>query len=521
MNKRALIVLVMLLAIIAESLPCVMASEKLPLSLRIDLKRLEETWSILDQYAERVWPGWTNYRTIPFLFEYPNGVRMLVGHPDPTDDFALLPGVEVSGRKVYLDRRHETALPLDRPLLGGGGLSSLGKTRRIPTVQLKMSEKPIGEQSSGARHATKGSREEEVLRRASENQILINIHELFHCFLPYRSRFDNLRFNPDANYAIYAEIEGLALERAWLEKDSVKSKERIKEFLAARALKRRSLQELEQKQESEWEVIEGSAVFAETMVLQLMESGYRAGITSGDDPGFGGFAKRSWFVDYKLKELRKSRADTMDSERKCYDFGNFMALLLTRHVPQWRERVSKENTTLDEIIRAAVGMSGEEQQAVAGRLENQYPLAEISARHNKAIAQRDEAYEAIGKRVGKAFVVDFKPGNEFLNPTWRGDNYKLGLINIYPRGIEKLRVQSATLSGRETPMMLDQFYYVKWVDTESAVGNKGYTIKYSRMEDEGVYYDAEFSCGGFTLKAPQIQIRESPKRVKIVVLKKV
>lgn len=80
--------------------PVIQAQETLPDYLRIELKRLEETWNVLDQFAGRIWPGWKSYRDVPFLFEYPNGVRMLVGHPSPTDEFILVPGVEVQGKKV-------------------------------------------------------------------------------------------------------------------------------------------------------------------------------------------------------------------------------------------------------------------------------------------------------------------------------------------------------------------------------------------------------------------------------------
>jgi hypothetical protein len=36
-------------------------ADGLPDYMRIDLKRLEETWHILDRFADKIWPGWKGY----------------------------------------------------------------------------------------------------------------------------------------------------------------------------------------------------------------------------------------------------------------------------------------------------------------------------------------------------------------------------------------------------------------------------------------------------------------------------
>ncbi len=78
--------------------------------------------------------------------------------------------------------------------------------------------------------------------RDSENQILINIHELFHCFQRgvYHYRFGNLQINTDVDYAVWSEVEGLALEKALLAPDPAEARTRTADFLAARRLNRRS-----------------------------------------------------------------------------------------------------------------------------------------------------------------------------------------------------------------------------------------------------------------------------------------
>jgi hypothetical protein len=62
---------------------------------------------------------------------------------------------------------------------------------------------------------------------------------------------------------------------------------------------------------------------------------------------------------------------------------------------------------------------------------------------------------------------------------------------------------------------------VKWIDTEAKANEKGYSLSYSRKEGEDIYYDAEFTTNGFTLKAPKIQVKDVPARVKVTVLSKI
>ena len=46
------------------------APASLPKPAALELQRLAETWHALDFVAEKVWPGWTGYRGVPFLMEY-------------------------------------------------------------------------------------------------------------------------------------------------------------------------------------------------------------------------------------------------------------------------------------------------------------------------------------------------------------------------------------------------------------------------------------------------------------------
>ena len=502
-------------------LPAVPASALSPV-MTIDLKRIEETWRILDALADEVWPGWTGYRDVPFLFEYPNGVRMLVGHPSPTDEFAPVADLVVQGKKVYLDRAHENAIALKPPFLGGGGILPYGKGTPIRIVSLKMREAAEMEEVMDAEGRT--DKRPRKLRTASENQILMNIHELFHLYqdTQARMRYGNLRLNTDLDFAVYAEVEGLALEKAFLEPDEAKAREILQDFLAARQLKRKNMTELERNQESENEVWEGTCVYAEAMALRLMQEGAYAPVLSpADDPFYFGFKDAAAFLEERTEALRQVRTQTMDAMGKLYRIGCFEALLLSRFFPGWQKDFLKEGRFLDKTIAEKLGVSAEAVDARTKELPARYPVDEITRRHQPVIEGRDAALKMAREMKGRVYVVNAKPIQEYVIPKGRGESYKVGLINIYPRGIERIAVRDVLLTGAETLMLTDQLYYFKWVDPAGDPKVKGYTLTYSRKEGEDVYFDAEFKTTGFTLKAPKIRVKDTPSRVKVTVLGKV
>lgn len=496
-----------------------LAGNTLPEALKIDLEHLKETWNILDQYAEKIWQGWRDYRDVPFLFNYPNGMRMLVGHPYPTDEFELVPGLEVDGKKVFIDRSKEIPLKLKTPLSGGGGVTSFGKEKLVTTVSLQMRMHESRQSKPGkSREAAAAD-----LGLASEGQILVNIHELFHCFQRkiYQYRFGNLSYNADLNYAVYAEIEGLALEKSYLEEEEKKAREYLKDFVVARELKRRSMTEIEQGQESEEDFMEGTAVFSEVRTLELMNSGYRPHLARGRDPYFYGFLYRDLLFARRLKSLRRETEDISWVNGKCYYYGCFQALLLSRFFPGWQENFARNQETLDRKIADLLNLSLEEKEKIARRLKEKYNYKEIEKKYAEIINERDAAYEMTRNRRGRVYVINFKPIREFITAYPRGKFFTMGLTKIYPEGIAQIKKHDILFKGGKSPMVKDRLYYIKWVDTEAGPTENSYKLKYGKKEGEDIFYDAEFTTKGFTLKAPKIRVKILPARIKVYILAKI
>ncbi|MEW5901744.1 MAG: hypothetical protein AB1715_09810, partial [Acidobacteriota bacterium] len=408
--------------------------------------------------------------------------------------------------------------------LGGGGPLPFGKTKPVVTVDLHLS--PVSKEAEAKKAPVSEAEAEKMpaeLLSASEGQILINIHELFHCFQRevYSYRFGNLRMNPDANYAIYSEIEGMALEKAFLAKDEGQARDSLKDFLVAREFKRESMTEVEQNQESEDELMEGTAVYAEARALELIKAGYKPVLSKEVDPFFYGFSHADFLLRDKLNALKAARASTLDARMRCYSYGCFQALLLSRIAPGWQTNFFQEKKLLDQVIRESVGLKEDEKDKIAARLKTDYPFEEIRERNTKPIKERDDALAMIKARQGRVYVVNFKPTQEYLRPETDGKSYMVGLIHICPEGISRVKVQEVLFEGQKSPMILDQLYYIKWVDTEAKAGEKGYTLTYGRKEGEDIFYDAVFATRGFTLRAPKIRVKEIPFRVKVIVLAKI
>ncbi len=492
----------------------VYSQEKLEDVYRIEIKRVEETWNILDQYADKVWRGWKGYADVPFLFEYPNGVRLLVGYPHALEGFEELQGIVLRDKKVFMDRREEIPLKLEPPLTGGGGTRPFGD-KRIETVHIKLRARDkIANDSQG---------EEDKLELSSEGQILINLHELFHCHQRefYKPRYGNIRYNPDLNYALYSDIEGKALEKAYFEKDNEKALEYLKDFIIARELKRETVDNNNSKCESQDDFMEGTAVYSEFQTLLMMKEGYTPVVSNQDDPYFYEFRDIDYFIQKKIESLSHSQGETLDSRGKCYFYGCFQALLLTRLFPGWIDSFMQDQKFLDEMIASKLGTNDEDRENFKTRLKSVYDYDSVYSKHAPIINERDKAIEEWKAQKGKTYIINFKKTKEYLNPEPRGKKYSAGLIELFPEGVEELKIQDVTLVSENTLIEKNQLYFIRWIDTQASSAEKGYTITCDKKEGENIFTNAEVKTKGFALFAPKIEIREGKNRVKIIVLSKI
>jgi len=490
--------------------------KELPGFVLQELAHLAETYRILDLAAEKIWPGWTNYRDFPFLFEYQNGLRVLIGHPVPPGEFEKLADVRVENKDVYADFSHLSTRQLAPPLFAGGGPLPFGTTKEgKPVTTVMMNFMSIDILKKGGYGIIKGPYSVEL-------QILCYIHELFHCFQNdhiKRDRVGNLRFNPDSPFAIYSEIEGQALLRAYKARNRQEAEAFIRDFLAARALKRKTgFPEEQQKQESSDELSEGTAVYTSMRTLEILGAGYESKLDLSKDTYYSGFKKAAYFENGYVDQLKASSEEIYDPIGKSYDYGCFQALLLERYYPGWQKIFSTEISSLNKELAKRIPVDEKELPAYEKRFREIYGLDRIQARCSEAIRKRDDAYHSLMSRRGMSYILNIKEVNQYENQLMEGAPLdKLGLINMYMEGTPAVKLDQSEISRISVPVEGNQLYYLKIVDTSWKSGQKPYSISF-RAQDGSVYEDAVVTTPLFTLKTSRVRIDESSGRVKFTLL---
>ncbi len=515
-RRRLLVASVALVVLVAAGPTASQAPSALSPVVVNELKVLEETYRLLDAVAQRVWPGWTGYRDLPFLFEFENQLRVLVGHPNPPAPFEIVAGLSIGGHAVAADRSKMTAVKVEPFLTAGGGPNNFGTTADgtpVYTVHISIRSP----RSAG------GEQAEPPLPPTTEEKVLVYLHELFHCFQRGRiqPQFGNLQFNSDADFATWSQIEGQVLERAYKAADAAAARERVREFTVARALKRQTMTDMQRGEESADDVREGTATYAMLRALEIVKSGaFTPGLTTAEDPYYHGFADADRMIASYAERLVKSAAKHEDPKMKCYDYGCFQCALAERLVPGWQQEVER-GKPMDAILAGAIPVADAERADIERRLRSDYPYEEVRRGASAFTEARDAAYRTIASRQGRVYVVDLKPVRQYISVlTPKAGAYALGLLTLFPAGYPGFTLDAVEMSPVTVPCNTDQLFYFRGVDTQSRLRKQGYTVTGERQVD-GSYVNAVVTTPLFTLKGPKVRIIETGNRVKIQVLARV
>jgi len=486
----------------------------LPKPVMIELNRLDEAYLILDQFAEKVWTGWNDYLNFPFLMEFQDGLRVLVGHPNPPEGFVPYPQVTIHGLAVYIDTANLNDFKVRQPLQCGGGVLGYGtdiNNQPVTIVDLNLTSATVD--PTGKTDYLEG-----------ESHILVFIHELMHC---YQARimpqmFGNLSLNPDLKHALYSEIEGLALHRAFEQDSPEKAIPFLKDFCVARSYKFQGMDEYEINQARCDEFREGEAVYSEVTILESIKNGFKSNLTTEMDPGYHRFADIDRYLNKYIDRLRDNAGKTLEIYEKNYDYGCFEALMLQKFFPGWQKEI-EAGSWLDPVLRNKLAMKESDSLLSLQRFQDIYRIEELKEKHGKVINGRNETYRSFISRKGQVYVINFKPIKQYLpgladklKPT-----YKLGLMEMFPEGIGLLKFDDITLDVKPVPTEINQLYYLKVVDTDPGRSEKPYSIVYQSLDEEGAYTNVTITTPVFTLKAPKVMIRERGNRIKITVISRI
>ena len=479
----------------------------LPESVITELGRLDEAYQILDQFSKNVWDNWNDYMDIPFLFTFQNGLRVLVGHPNPPSVFTPHPGLLIHGLKVYLDTINLSDFVVKQPFICGGGPISFGSfnNKHVTVIDIRCST-PTSIQP--------------LSYSTAEFNILAFIHELMHCFQPtvVKNSYNSLQINPDLNISLFSDIEGQALAKAYEQPNYESSIPYLKDFCIARSFKLKDLT-LDEKGSYECgEFGEGEAVYSEFMIIRNLKNGFTSCSSIKNDTAYKRFKDPDTYLKFYLNMLKTSSSNTLNIYDKYYWYGCFQAILLQNYFPGWQKEI-ENSKWLDQILRERLLITYVDSLNSLQRFHDIYHIDSLSLAHGAIISKRNETYKALQDMKGKVYIIDLKPIHQYLLSLVdkSRQNYELGLINMFPFGLGDIRIDKVSISFKPVLSEVNQLYYVKLIDANSKKSKKPYKIRYESKDNEGFYYNVIVTTPLFELKAPKITIIKITNRIKFVI----
>lgn len=510
------LLLLALISLLIGTIPLNGNQEKKPgQCIEIELKRIEETYRLLDTFAEEIWPGWNNYNEVEFRVQFPNMVHLLV-NPGKTvpEGYKQLQGRTVHGKPIFINREKEFPMKMKPPLtgVGWGGLSI--------KIQLKQADILPGESETGKEPPEN-----------SERHILMYVHETFHGF---QHQFELLRiledesiydFTSNTGYATYSHIEGLALINAYNEKDNDKALKYLQDYIVAREITQTFMNPKTLITQQSISVNEGTSLYAEVKMAKLIrDKKYKSNISKQDDPFFFDFKFMDDFIEENTTTyIHKKLEATSDTIGKYYAIGAYQCFVLDRFVPGWQRDFFQSKKTQDQVITNFLNLSPEQKKIIARRLKTKYPYDRIYAKHDAVLKERDQAIQLINNRKGTKYILQLFKLREHLYINPRVKEIVISPVDkIFPHGMEDFHLADIQLTTADTPIYRRMVFSYEWIDTETGPGKKGYKMTFKEKAGD-TYKNLVFRTKGFTLKAPEAQIKEDKDKneIRILVLSKV
>ena len=261
--------------------------------------------------------------------------------------------------------------------------------------------------------------------------------------------------------------------------------------------------------------MEGTAVYANTRMLQLIkENKYRPAMTSKDDPFFYEFKFADGKIAEDTTEAMKMYADvenpnTLDTLGPCYTYGVYQCFLMDRFFPGWKKGLFENDLTLDQALSAKLKLSEKEKAVIAERLNTKYDYDKLHAKHAAVTTDRDATRKIVTDRKGRTYIIDLHKTKEPINVIGRVNSRFVTVVvsGYFVNGIEDFKMGDIELTTWNTPIHKPFAYTVEWTDTEVKPDEKNYAFYYGK-QDGDVYKNVIFTTPGFTLKAPEVKIKE-------------
>ena len=338
------------------------------------LKEVEAVWPIIANADNPLWPGWDAGDT-PMMIYLPGEQEVLLNHPQPAAGFKPYQGPLAPLGQTMMYRDGPTSIEWD----------GQNTSREIYGVETLVLADTLSNRKQWLRGWLADPRPEEEkltdlpyasLRADPYEQMAMIAHEAFHVFqmknLPDKAADERLvRIYPclavDNNVGL--ALEGDALNRCLRAEDAASMRAAAVEWLAIRQNRRAELPDAAIEYEDCNEFFEGTAKYIELMLMEKLQ---------GETPipalwyaqGFHGLDDMKWFREKRLESmLANMRGEVIVNNdpygsspvrSRLYFSGMGIALLLDRLAPDWKQRISRPDTTLTTLATEAINASDAE-----------------------------------------------------------------------------------------------------------------------------------------------------------------
>ena len=487
-----------------------------------ELALLREAHNVMRTYAASIWPGWTAHDGLEFFVTFPNrAVLILSGRSRVPQAFESLPVPAIGSKRAYID----TSRALPGAILGVTGMSGRADYEGVSATLLG----PIAGvgTTAGAKPPAGPSTS---IGRGDLIRMLTYVHEAFHCLqTDYQVQVEKAGrrrnrgrpvpfFEPTTDYAVYAEIEGEALVKAFQATNREAALEHLKDSLVARELKQKAMPEGAVVNDVIRTRAEGPATYANIRAAMLVRDSGRPPANAHDaailDAAYGEL--QAYIQSNTSERMAREIVSANETGDRYYIYGAYQAMVLDRVFPDWKAGVFENDQTLDDVLVERLALTASDRDAAAARFARVYRIDEVRARHAAVIKARQDAIAAVKSRQGRAFRVDVRQAQRNVDIRPRPGAIITPAEQVYPHGLDGLTYGSLRLVSKDTPMTL-RGPLLEWVDTEPVSGEKGFELKYDTQDGE-LFRNVTVTTKGFTFTAKAIRVADDGKVVTFFVV---
>ncbi|MCB9211266.1 MAG: hypothetical protein H6609_18005 [Ignavibacteriales bacterium] len=481
------------------------ANYKLPEYVLVDINKIVFTYALLDSVSDSVFIGWNNFREVPISISYENGLEILIGFPELQGNYFNCESLIINGKSIFVDTSNVTELVLDNYSILTGAASPIGNANKKTIWGLHLRSHRIS------------NSEQDQIYNSIDMEISTLIHELTHSLqqsLKLQFKSPNFNFDTNLDYVIFSTLEGLALKKAYIAKDSKSKKELLRDFLIFRKEKRKSMDSLSILSESHAEFTEGMAVYAERRVNEILQNNKNIfeNLKQKYKMPKALFNRLTELEDYLDSLFEKQIYESYNSRTKVYFYGYVQAKLcndLYGTTAKWY--IDKNYSYYDAIIQSNLYRD----ENLIETLKNEYNYTEVYNYHYPIIHSRDSIIHIINNQIGIKYILNFKPMEKMIFSLLEKNFPYMKYNNEYylDKNIGEIKFDKIKINFHTSLSKILELYKLELFSKSK----NDYEFDYSKKENN-IYYGVKIKTPIFDLEAPKINITEDDKSILIEIL---